>query len=159
VSWDDAQGYLAWLTGKTGHRYRLLSEAEYEYAERGGTQTAYATGNSIANTQANFLDVQGDTRGPQGRATMPAGSFPANRFGLFDMQGNIWEWVQDCWHDSYSGAPSNGSAWLSGDCQRRVVRGGAFNRERTFMRSATRYWIVGQLRSALAGFRVARVIE
>jgi formylglycine-generating enzyme required for sulfatase activity len=90
---------------------------------------------------------------------MPAGSFPANRFGLFDMQGNVWEWVQDCWHDSYSGAPSNGSPWLSGDCQRRVVRGGAFNRERTFMRSATRYWIVGQLRSALAGFRIARVMD
>jgi formylglycine-generating enzyme required for sulfatase activity len=159
VSWDDAQGYVAWLTAKTGHRYRLLSEAEYEYAERGGTQTAYATGSSIANTQANFLDAQADTRGPQGRATMPAGSFPANRFGLFDMQGNVWEWVQDCWHDSYSGAPSNGSPWLSGDCQRRVVRGGAFNRERTFMRSATRYWIVGQLRSALAGFRIARVMD
>lgn len=156
VSWSDAQAYVAWLTGKTGHRYRLLSEAEYEYAERAGTQTPYATGDSISINQANFLDSRSDTGGPQGRATMPAGSFPPNRFGLYDMQGNTWEWVQDCWHESYSGAPSNGSAWLSGDCQRRVVRGGAFNRDRSFMRSATRYWIVGQLRSALAGFRVAR---
>lgn len=156
VSWNDAQAYVAWLTGKTGHRYRLLSEAEYEYAERAGAQTPYATGDSITTKQANFLDAQSDTGGPQGRATMPAGSFPPNRFGLYDMQGNTWEWVQDCWHESYSGAPSNGSAWLSGDCQRRVVRGGAFNRDRSFMRSATRYWIVGQLRSALAGFRIAR---
>jgi formylglycine-generating enzyme required for sulfatase activity len=156
VSWEDAQAYAAWLTARTGHKYRLLSEAEWEYSQRAGSAGAYATGATISSSQANFLDPTAQTSGPQGRSTTPVDSFPPNAFGLYDMQGNIWQWVEDCWHDSYSGAPANGSAWLTGDCQRRVVRGAAFNRDRSFMRSATRYWIVGQLRSALAGFRVAR---
>ena len=159
VSWEDAQAYIAWLNAKTGQRYRLLSEAEWEYAQRAGTSSPYFTGETISASQANFMDPSVQSSGPQGRMTMPVGSFPPNGFGLYDMQGNVWQWVEDCWHDSYSGAPANGSAWLSGDCQRRVVRGGAFNRERTFMRSATRYWIVGQLRSALAGFRVAKSLN
>jgi formylglycine-generating enzyme required for sulfatase activity len=135
-----------------------LSEAEYEYAERAGSQTPYATGYSITTDQANFMDfaTASQSTGPKGRMPVPVGSFPPNAFGLGDMQGNIWEWVQDCWHDNYNGAPENGSPWVTGDCQRRVVRGGAFNREAKFMRSASRYWIVGDLRSALAGFRVAR---
>jgi len=87
---------------------------------------------------------------------MPVGSFPPNGFGLYDMQGNVWQWVADCWNNDYSRAPADGSVWRSGDCQRRVVRGGAFNRDKNFLRSAFRYWIVPQLRSALAGFRVAR---
>ena len=159
VSWQDAQAYVAWLTSRTGHRYRLVSEAEYEYAERAGTQTPYSTGFSISPGQANFLDPASAGTGPEGRMPMPVGSFPPNRFGLYDMQGNIWEWVQDCWHDNYNKAPNDGSPWLTGDCQRRVVRGGGFNREAKFMRSASRYWIVGELRSALAGFRVARTAE
>ena len=97
--------------------------------------------------------------GPEGRQPMAVGSFPPNGFGLYDMQGNVWEWVQDCWNDSYARTPRDGSAMLSGDCQRRVVRGGGFNRERKFMRSAARYWIVGQIRSALSGFRVARTLD
>jgi formylglycine-generating enzyme required for sulfatase activity len=159
VSWQDAQAYVTWLTSQTGRRYRLLSEAEYEYAERAGTQTPYSTGFSISPGQANFLDPASAGTGPEGRMPMPVGSFPPNRFGLYDMQGNIWEWVQDCWHDNYNKAPSDGLPWLTGDCQRRVVRGGGFNREAKFMRSASRYWIVGELRSALAGFRVARTAE
>jgi formylglycine-generating enzyme required for sulfatase activity len=161
VSWTDAQGYIAWLSAKTGQRYRLLSEAEYEYAERAGSQTPYPTGYSITTDQANFMDfaTASQSTGPKGRMPMPVGSFPPNAFGLSDMQGNIWEWVQDCWHDSYNGAPGTGSPWVTGDCQRRVVRGGAFNREAKFMRSASRYWIVGDLRSALAGFRVARSLR
>jgi len=158
VSWDDAQSYMAWLSAKTGRRYRLLSEAEFEYAERGGTSTPYAVGQTITVAQANFLDAADPAENPAiGRSTTPVGTFPPNRFGLYDMQGNVWQWVEDCWHDSYAGrAPDDGKAWLTGDCQRRVVRGGGFNRDRTFLRSASRYWIVGQLRSALAGFRVAR---
>jgi len=159
VSWEDAQSYIAWLSAKTGHRYRLLSEAEWEYAQRAGTATPYPTGNTISVNQANFMDPAAQNPGPEGRMPMPVGSFPPNAFGLFDMEGNVWQWVEDCWHDSYKGAPVDGSAWLRGDCQRRVVRGGAFNRDRSFMRSATRYWIVGQLRSALAGFRVARSLD
>jgi formylglycine-generating enzyme required for sulfatase activity len=157
VSWQDAQAYAAWLTSRTGQRYRLLSEAEYEYAERAGSQTPYATGLSISSSQANFVDAA--ARSPEGTMPIPVGSFPPNGFGLYDMQGNIWEWVQDCWHDNYNKAPADGSPWLSGDCQRRVVRGGAFNREAKFMRAASRYWIVGELRSALAGFRVARTLD
>jgi formylglycine-generating enzyme required for sulfatase activity len=159
VSWQDAQAYVAWLTARTGQRYRLVSEAEYEYAERAGSQTPYSTGFSISPGQANFLDPSSAGAGPEGRMPMPVGSFPPNRFGLNDMQGNIWEWVQDCWHDNYNKAPGDGSPWVSGDCQRRVVRGGGFNRETKFMRSASRYWIVGELRSALAGFRVARAAD
>ncbi|HEX3651829.1 MAG TPA: formylglycine-generating enzyme family protein [Rhizomicrobium sp.] len=156
VSWQDAQAYVAWLSARTGQRYRLLSEAEYEYAERAETQTPYSTGTSISSRQANFVDAAAQS--PEGTMPMPVGSFFPNGFGLYDMQGNIWEWVQDCWHDNYAKAPADGSAWLSGDCQRRVVRGGGFNREAKFMRSASRYWIVGELRSALAGFRVARTL-
>jgi formylglycine-generating enzyme required for sulfatase activity len=156
VSWQDAQAYAAWLSARTGQRYRLLSEAEYEYAERAGSQAPYATGPSISSSQANFVDASAQS--PEGTKPMPVGSFPPNGFGLYDMQGNVWEWVQDCWHDNYNKAPADGSPWLNGDCQRRVVRGGAFNREAKFMRSASRYWIVGALRSALAGFRVARTL-
>ncbi|MBV9571521.1 MAG: formylglycine-generating enzyme family protein [Alphaproteobacteria bacterium] len=161
VSWQDAQAYLSWLSAKTGHRYRLLTEAEFEYAERAGTQSTFATGNSITTSQANFMDpaTMAQGTGLQGRVPMPVGSFPPNNFGLYDMQGNVWEWVEDCWHDSYAGAPGNGSAWLTGDCQRRVVRGGGFNREAKFMRSASRYWIVADIRSPLAGFRVARELD
>jgi formylglycine-generating enzyme required for sulfatase activity len=161
VSWNDAQAYIAWLNRKTGHHYRLLSEAEYEYAERAGAQTPYATGYGITASQANFLDSTGSSpSNPSiGRSPTPVGIFPPNGFGLYDMQGNVWEWVQDCWQDNYAHAPRDGSPLLSGDCQRRVVRGAAFNRDPSFMRSATRYWIVGQLRSALAGFRVAMTLS
>ncbi|MBV9064080.1 MAG: formylglycine-generating enzyme family protein [Alphaproteobacteria bacterium] len=161
VSWEDAEAYAAWLTNRSGHRYRLLSEAEYEYAERAGTATPYSTGQTISPNQANFFDTatMSQSAGPEGRQPMKVGSFPPNTFGLYDMQGNIWEWVQDCWNDSYQKVPSDGSAMARGDCQRRVVRGGGFNRERKFMRAASRYWIVGQLRSALAGFRVARELD
>jgi formylglycine-generating enzyme required for sulfatase activity len=163
VSWDDAQAYVTWLSEKTGHRYRLLSEAEWEYADRAGTTTPFSTGETITPRQADFLDpaAASESRSPVGRVPMPVGSFPPNGFGLYDMQGNVWEWVQDCWNDSYASAraPKDGSAWLSGDCQRRVVRGGAFNRDRVFMRSAARFWIVAPLRSALTGFRVARTLD
>jgi formylglycine-generating enzyme required for sulfatase activity len=161
VSWNDAQAYIAWLNRKTGRHYRLLSEAEYEYAERAGSQTPYATGYRISTNQANFLDAAMTSPGnlPIGQSPTPVGSFPPNAFGLYDMQGSVWEWVQDCWNDSYARTPRDGSPMLGGDCQRRVVRGAAFNREQSFMRSATRYWIVGQLRSALAGFRVALTLN
>ncbi len=161
VSWDDVQSYLAWLSAKTGYKYRLLSEAEFEYAMRAGTTTPYPTGQTITVAQANFLDPlapAGDSGVSAGTQTLPVGSFPPNAFGLYDMQGNVWEWLADCWSDSYAGHPSDGSAWLRGDCQRRVVRGGAFNRDRNYLRSAYRLWIVAQLRSALAGFRVARAL-
>lgn len=152
ISWDDAQSYVAWLGAKTGRHYRLLSEAEWEYAARAGTTTAYSFGDTISSNEANFADGQSD----HGQRPTPVGSFSPNAFGLYDMNGNVWQWVADCWNNDHTGAPADGSARLTGDCQRRVVRGGAFNRDRSFLRSAFRYWIVAQLRSALAGFRVAR---
>ena len=161
ISWDDAQAYAAWLTAKTGHHYRLLSEAEFEYAARAGTSTPYSSGGRITVAQANFQDASdppGDAPDKSvGRMPTPVSTFPPNAFGLYDMQGNVWQWVEDCWNEDYSAhPPSDGRAWQHGDCQRRVVRGGAFNRGPSFLRSASRYWIVEQLRTPLAGFRVAR---
>ena len=116
VNWNDAQAYVTWLSRKTGKSYRLLSESEWEYVARAGTTTRYHTGDTITSSQANFN---------VGR-TVEVGSYPANAFGLHDVHGNVWEWTQDCWNGSYRGAPANGSAWESGICARRVVRGGSW---------------------------------
>ena len=122
VSWDDAQSYVRWLSSQTGASYRLLSESEWEYAARAGSSTAYSWGNQIGSGRANC-----DGCGSQWDAsqTAPVGSFSPNAFGLHDMHGNLWEWVQDCWNESYNGAPSNGGAWQQGECSRRVLRGGS----------------------------------
>ena len=161
VSWADAQAYVRWLSAKTGKTYRLLSESEWEYAARAGTSTPYYFGNAISRDQANYF--AGDDPDPGGKTpttmTQPVDKSAPNGFGLHDMNGNVWEWVSDCWHEGYAGAPDDGSAWSGGDCQRHVVRGGAFNRDATFLRSAFRYWIVGDLRTVVAGFRVARDLQ
>src|SRR5205823_12154354 len=117
VSWDDAKAYAAWLANRTGKAYRLLSEAEWEYAARAGTTTVYFWGDAIGNNNANC-----DGCGSQWdkRQTAPVGSFKSNAFGLYDMAGNVWQWVQDCYHADYQGAPTAGSEWTSGDCSRRV---------------------------------------
>jgi formylglycine-generating enzyme required for sulfatase activity len=116
---DDAKAYVAWLSKKTGGKpYRLLTEAEYEYATRAGTQTAHPWGDDIGKNNANC-----DGCGSQYKQPPPVGSFAANQFGLYDMIGK-WQWVQDCYHKGYDGAPGDGSAWTEGDCSRRVVRGG-----------------------------------
>ena len=119
VSWDDAQTYVKWLSRITGKDYRLLSEAEYEYAARAGTQTAYPWGDDIKLNGKAMANCDGCGN----KQTAPVGSFAANPFGLYDMVGNVWEWTEDCWNGSYQGAPADGSAWTSGDCSRRVVRG------------------------------------
>jgi len=159
VSSNDAQDYVAWLSAKTGHRYRLPSEAEWEYAARAGTTTPYYTGYSITTDQANYDGVDYPNAGSPGvyrQMTTPVGTFAPNGFGLTDMAGNVWQWTADCWNADYRGAPTDGSAWTRGDCNRRVVRSGAFNNTPAFARSAFRFWEVGQLRSAFIGFRVAR---
>ena len=130
VSWRDALAYVGWLSGLTGKEYRLPSESEWEYAARAGTATPFHTGATISTDQANYDGnyVYGNGRqGAYREGTLPVGSFPANGFGLHDVHGNVWEWVQDCWHGNYEGAPSDGSAWASGDCSVRVLRGGAWN--------------------------------
>jgi formylglycine-generating enzyme required for sulfatase activity len=111
VSWDDAQRYAAWLSRMTGKPYRLLSEAEFEYAARAGTRTVYPWGDELGKDNANCGDCGStwDNRQPS-----PVGSFAANRFGLHDLHGNVWQWVEDCYHGDYEGAPQDGSAWVEG---------------------------------------------
>ena len=153
VSWEDAQSYVAWLSRETGESYRLLSESEWEYAARAGTVTRYWWGDDIGRNRANCYGC--GSRWDFER-TAPVGSFAANGFGLHDVHGNVWEWVQDCWNDSYAGAPGDGSAWESGYCARRVLRGGSWLYIPRYVRAAIRGRHVTGYRVINAGFRVAR---
>ena len=155
VSWDDAVAYVEWLSSETGKRYRLSSEAEWEYAARAGTTTEYSWGNDLGRNRANCRSCGSRWDDEQ---TAPVGSFPANGFGLHDMHGNVDEWVQDCWNYGYAGAPSDGSAWISGNCASRVVRGGSWSYFPWGLRSADRGGIPSDIRSSLGGFRVARTL-
>ena len=152
VSWDDAREFVAWLSQRTGHAYRLPSEAEWEYAARAGSATAYWWGREIGVGRAKCVDCGGD---PAMR-TVPAGSFRPNAFGLYDTAGNAAEWVQDCWNASYRGAPRDGSAWMTGDCSLRVLRGGSFASKANAVRSASRFRYDQDVRYYANGFRVAR---
>ena len=151
VSWHDARAFIAWLNGKTGSNYRLPSDAEWEYAARAGSTTAYSWGDDIGNNLANC-----DWCGDRWDHTAPVGSFPANAWGLHDMHGNVWEWVQDCWNYSYEGAPTDGSAWTSGDCRQRVRRGGSWGNSNFELRSSFRSRGARTDRSNLIGFRLAQ---
>jgi formylglycine-generating enzyme required for sulfatase activity len=160
VSWNEAVDYAAWLSQQTSKRYRLPTEAEWEYAARGETETAYWWGNEMKPGFANCISC--GTR-PDNRQTAPVGSFKPNPFGLYDTAGNVREWVQDCWHDNYQGAPSDGSAWETehdGNCNGRVHRGGAFrsvNKEN--VRSSSRQMYRAGARPDHVGFRLVREIE
>ncbi|RZS57115.1 SUMF1/EgtB/PvdO family nonheme iron enzyme [Sphaerotilus mobilis] len=160
VSWNEVQEYLKRLNAKSGKAYRLASEAEWEYAARAGTTTPFSTGQTITAAQANFDGNYTYNGGPKGEyrsKTVTVGSFGANIFGLHDMHGNVWEWVQDAWHDNYSGAPSDGSAWMNGgDQSRRVLRGGSWSSTPHRLRSASRFFDAPDDRSETVGFRVAR---
>lgn len=155
VSWEDAQSYVSWLSARTGKMYRLLSEAEWEYVARAGTETAYSWGDSIGVNRANC-----DGCGSQwdDKMTAPVGSFAANAWGVYDMHGNVMEWVQDCRNGSYEGAPTDGSAWESEDCNLRMLRGGSQCLTLSHSRSASRVgWFPGsQSFFCGLGFRVAR---
>jgi formylglycine-generating enzyme required for sulfatase activity len=155
VSWEDSRQYVGWLSKHTGQAYRLLSEAEWEYAARAGTSTRYRWGDEPGTNRANFV---GSGSRWSGERTAPVGSFEPNGFGLYEMNGNVWEWVQDCWNESYRGAPSNGSAWEAGVCGRRVVRGGSWYNAPGFARSAYRFWFEPGVRDDYLGFRVARTL-
>ena len=159
VTWQDAKAYTEWLSRKTGKRYRLLSEAEWEYAARAGTSTAFSTGANINPTQANYRADQsyaGSVTGVWRQGTAPVGSFPANAFGLHDMHGNVWEWTEDCWNENYNGASSDGGVWSAGDCSRRVLRGGSWDHFPQILRSAYRFRNSASNRFNLIGFRVSR---
>ena len=153
VSWEDVQAFLRQLNGGSG-RYRLPSEAEWEYAARGGQQSR---GYQYAGSDT--LDAVGWYANNSGGKTHPVGQKQANELGLYDLSGNVWEWVQDCWNDSYAGAPSNGQAWESGDCSRRVLRGGSCNYSPRDLRSAYRGRNPAVIRNSSLGFRLARSVE
>ena len=160
VDWDDAKAYMVWLSKKTGKSYyRLLSEAEWEYAARAGKATPFSTGQMITTDQANFDGNQMSRQGHHGGKTVPAGSFAANAFGLHDMHGNVCEWVEDCFNTNYSGAPSDGSAWTAGDCGFRVLRGGSWGDPPESLRSAVRFSFRTDVRFSDFGFRVARTLN
>jgi len=158
VSWDDAQTYVNWLSRITGKAYRLLSESEYEYAARAGTQWAYPWGDDVKLKGKPMANCASCGSQWDNKQTAPVGSFPANRFGLYDMVGNVWEWTQDCWNESYQGAPADGSPWTSGDCSRRVVRGGSWGGDPGILRSAYRVRGTTDYRDYALGFRVARTL-
>ena len=162
VSWEDAKSYVAWLSRKTGKRYRLLSEAKWEYAARAGTEGPFHFGSTISTDKANY---DGDYTYGSGRTgldrskTVPVGSFPANAFGLHDMHGNVWEHVEDCDHDTYNGAPPDGGAWTEGgNCGRRMARGGGWHNRPDALRSASRVSLMSGTRGDFIGFRVARTL-
>jgi formylglycine-generating enzyme required for sulfatase activity len=149
TTWQDAQDYIAWLNKKSGQQFRLLTEAEYEYVNRAGTQTVYFWGDSDQDLAQHANN--------NGKGTTPVGSFPANLWGLFDTTGNVWTRTQDCWHKNYHGAPTEGSAWKTGcDSSTRVVRGGSWYSPSWTLRSANRYGVtVGY---STVGVRLARTL-
>ncbi len=156
VSWDDAKLYVSWLSKMTGKPYRLLTEAEWEYVARAGTTTAFYWGDNLNDGGApcNGCGSEWDLQ-----RTSPVGSFKPNAFGLFDMIGNVWQWVEDCYHDNYVGAPTDGSAWFGNDCSLHVVRGGAYNRGPRPARLAARFGRAPAARIGNGGFRVARTLD
>lgn len=154
IAWEDAQRYVAWLSVVTGKTYRLLSESEYEYAARAGTQTAYPWGDDIGKNNANCLDCSSKWDGK----IAPVGSFAANGFGLHDMVGNVGKWVEDCYHDNFEEAPTDGSPWTTGNCTYRVARGGAYFNYAIVLRSAARNQVSTVVKSESFGFRVGRTL-
>ena len=173
VSWQDAKAYLKWLNSQVeGAPYRLPSEAEWEYAARAGTTSAYQWGQDKNGgcAMANGLDQTAKQRFPDWAVstcddghlfTAPASSYDANRFNLNDMIGNVWEWTEDCWHGDYTNAPTDGSAWMEGngrDCSGAVVRGGSWYDDPDWLRSAIRVRLYRGFRDLNAGFRVSRTL-
>lgn len=169
VSWNDANAYVQWLSARTGKRYRLPSEAEYEYALRAGTTTRYWWGDGNPPPKIANLTGDGDKSPTQRRWTnafprysdgywgpAPIGKFPPNPFGLRDIDGNVADWVEDCWHDNYLRAPVDGRAWVNPGCERRVVRGASWGSAPEQARSAFRTSLPVDARNAQVGIRVAR---
>ncbi len=164
VSWEDAQAYVKWLSAKTGRGYRLLSEVEWEYVARAGTATPFWWGTSITPAQANYdgsyVYEGGGAKGEYWGKTERVHHFAPNPFGLYQVHGNVWEWVEDVWHDSYTDdPPSDGSAWTIGDRGGRVLRGGSCIDSPQFLRAACRFSYSPGYRSSGSGFRVSRTLN
>jgi formylglycine-generating enzyme required for sulfatase activity len=168
VSWIQVKSYVAWLARKTGKSYRLLTEAEREYVTRAGTKTAFWWSSEITPTQANY-NATGDLLG---KRPLPVDSFDPNTWGLYQVHGNVWEWTEDCWNDNNKGNPGDGTARKTGDCAKRVVRGGSWMSSPAGLRAdyrtsfpagytlifapGTRSDLIAQFQSFDLGFRVAR---
>jgi formylglycine-generating enzyme required for sulfatase activity/class 3 adenylate cyclase len=152
VSWSEARQFAAWLAGATGKAYRLPSEAEWEYAARGGTQTKYWWGDQLQPGMANCKNCAGE---PPAEQPTKIGSFRANPFGLYDMGGGVDQWVEDCWHKNYQGAPADGSPWIGGDCTSHVIRSGSWKNDARYVRPANRDSYDTNVRYPTHGFRVA----
>ncbi len=161
VNWNDAQAYTAWLSQASGASYRLPTEAEWEYVCRAGSATPFWWGSSISPHQANYDGSAepykgGGNKGEYRKRTVPAKHFDANPWGLYQVHGNVLEWCEDCWNDSYKGAPADGSAWTTGDCSYRVLRGGSWGSGPQDLRAAYRDDGSPDGRGYSIGFRVAR---
>ncbi|MCS6764721.1 MAG: formylglycine-generating enzyme family protein [Candidatus Protistobacter heckmanni] len=177
VGGDDAQAYVKWLTKKTCHLYRLPSESEWEYAARAGTTGAHYWDADTDNPAdvckyANVVDITFKTRIPlvanwsnhacrdKAAWTAPVASYAPNAYGLYDMSGNVWEWGEDCWHDSFLGAPANGTAWKAENCSARVLRGGGWGDTMLGTERVTTHGNGGLVeRSVFTGFRVVRIAD
>ena len=170
VGWRDAQVYIKWMSAKTGKPYRLASEAEWEYAARGGTATPWFWGEDrfqacdFANSaDLSMRDAMKDHSGTElcrdGQPfASPVGAFRPNGWGLYDMAGDVWQWTADCWHPSYDGAPADGSAWMEGSCDKHPIRGGAWNANVYHIRPGNRNWGPVDDRSDRTGFRLAMTL-
>ena len=170
ISHNDATAYVQWLSQSTRKTYQLPSEAQWEYAARAGSSTSRPWGDN-SNDACKHANGTDQTKGPTGQSwskihecndgywfVAPVGNYQANAFGLHDMLGNVWEWTQDCWNASYQGAPTNDSAWTTGDCTQRVLRGGSWNIDPAYLRSAYRNRSTTDYRSPASGFRLARTL-
>lgn len=166
VNWDDAKAYVTWLVNKTKQPYRLLSEAEWEYVARAGSTSRFSFGDrddelcghgNGADRSTDF-SWRNDSCDDGYGNTAPVGSFAANAFNVHDMHGNVWEWMEDCWNDSYTGAPDDGTAWEDGDCDHRVLRGGSWSSRPRHLQSASRSEGTPDGRLVIFGFRVARTL-
>ncbi len=154
-SWEDAKSFIKKLSEQTGKEYRLLSESEWEYMARAGSTTKYPWGDEIDSSKAKYDSGDGSEE-----STVPVGSYSANAFGVHDTAGNVWEWVEDCWHKTYKDAPTDGSAWLSGaDCEKRVSRGGGWGGDPVDLRSANRISLYAETLNYYYGFRIARTLS
>ncbi len=165
VSWNDAKAYANWLSRKTGKTYRLLTESEWEYVARAGTRTPFWWGQSASTDMANYNGnyTYKGSKGIFRGMTVPVDSFKANPWGLYNVHGNVWEWVEDQWHNNYTGAPTDGSAWIdtsssNNEVVSRVVRGGSWDGIPLHLRSAFRDFIHPMLRINDIGFRLARTL-
>ncbi len=156
ISWNDAQRYVRWLSGVTHGHYRLPTEAEWEYAARAGTSSRYWWGERMVAGKADCKGCGGAAWSHDAPATV--GAFSANPYGIYGMNGGVWEWVEDCWHRTYDGAPIDGSAWTGHDCRENVIRGGAWRNDSTYAHSTSRFTYDTSVRYLLNGFRVAKTL-